>query len=400
MDRLCCCLLLPSVFAGLISTATAKVVLLKIHSSLLFDPFIHSFIQPTILQLAIQYSQQLSISIYIQRRMRSARPTSMRCFRSAGKREPCTHPKKNQQIQQARYSSTGHQQHRPNPSCAVRCYDSHFRLSTRLAFEWRNHNRPSTSYFRAFSVKPAATADETNYQTEREEPTIKNLEGNESTTCIEAGEFHSPFLGPCHSQLAVTPTPRGYAFEIMLRPRQEQHQKQQRQFSQSSSGDGTNDPIAAATSSASARHLESGSDNMEARKEQRKERRRRLAVYYPYNEQDIRRKQKIRKERKRKRTIANVNRALLGNVVIAGSKLAAWFCSQSSSMMSEFIHSVVDCANQYLLLQGLRDSSNAPDRKHPYGYGKSVYFWALVSALGTFFMGFGISMSHAWGELM
>ena len=29
------------------------------------------------------------------------------------------------------------------------------------------------------------------------------------------------------------------------------------------------------------------------------------------------------------------------------------------------------------------------------GYGKSVYFWALVSALGTFFMGAGISMSHS-----
>jgi solute carrier family 30 (zinc transporter), member 9 len=131
-----------------------------------------------------------------------------------------------------------------------------------------------------------------------------------------------------------------------------------------------------------------------------KERRRRLTVVYPYSEQDILRKQHIRKELARERTVANVNRALLGNVIIASAKLAAWFSSQSSSMMSEFIHSCVDCANQYLLLKGLQDSSNVADRKHPYGYGKSVYFWALVSALGTFFMGCGVSMSHAWGELM
>lgn len=33
------------------------------------------------------------------------------------------------------------------------------------------------------------------------------------------------------------------------------------------------------------------------------------------------------------------------------------------------------------------------------GYGKSIYFWALVSALGTFFMGAGISMTHSIQEL-
>jgi len=69
-------------------------------------------------------------------------------------------------------------------------------------------------------------------------------------------------------------------------------------------------------------------------------------------------------------------------------------------MLSEFIHSCVDCGNQGLLLVGLRDSNNEPDRKHPYGYGKSVYFWALVSALGTFFLGAGVSMTHSIGEIL
>jgi zinc transporter 9 len=38
--------------------------------------------------------------------------------------------------------------------------------------------------------------------------------------------------------------------------------------------------------------------------------------------------------------------------------------------------------------------------RHPYGYGKNIYFWALVSALGTFFLGAGVSMTHAIGDLM
>uniref|UniRef100_A0A7S2M4U9 Cation efflux protein transmembrane domain-containing protein n=1 Tax=Skeletonema marinoi TaxID=267567 RepID=A0A7S2M4U9_9STRA len=99
-------------------------------------------------------------------------------------------------------------------------------------------------------------------------------------------------------------------------------------------------------------------------------------------------------------TTQNVQRALAGNFVIAVAKLAAAISSGSSAMLSEFVHSVVDCGNQALLLVGLNSSQHAPDRSHPYGYGKAIYFWALVSALGTFFLGAGVSMTHAVGELM
>ncbi|KAL7500876.1 hypothetical protein ACHAWT_010377 [Skeletonema menzelii] len=99
-------------------------------------------------------------------------------------------------------------------------------------------------------------------------------------------------------------------------------------------------------------------------------------------------------------TTQNVQRALAGNFIIAAAKLAAAISSGSSAMLSEFVHSVVDCGNQALLLVGLNSSQHAPDRSHPYGYGKAIYFWALVSALGTFFLGAGVSMTHAVGELM
>ena len=114
----------------------------------------------------------------------------------------------------------------------------------------------------------------------------------------------------------------------------------------------------------------------------------------------IRRRQQNSWELAREKTKENVQRALAGNVAICAAKLAAFLSSGSSSMFSEFIHSVVDCGNQSLLLLGLRDAGNRADRKHPYGYGKSIYFYALVSALGTFFLGAGVSGTQAWGELM
>eukprot|EP00968_Pinguiococcus_pyrenoidosus_P025973 scaffold7041_cov311-Pinguiococcus_pyrenoidosus.AAC.13 len=69
-------------------------------------------------------------------------------------------------------------------------------------------------------------------------------------------------------------------------------------------------------------------------------------------------------------------------------------------MLSEAIHSVVDTANQGLLLYGLQAARNSPDKQHPYGYGRSVYFWSLVSALSTFWAGAGFSMFAALGNLM
>ena len=110
--------------------------------------------------------------------------------------------------------------------------------------------------------------------------------------------------------------------------------------------------------------------------------------------------QDLKKEQHRMKTATNVYRALWGNVIICVAKFGAWTTSGSSGMLAEFIHSVVDCGNQALLLVGLSSSSMSADRKHPYGYGKNIYFFALISALGTFFMGAGVSMTNAVGDLM
>ena len=92
--------------------------------------------------------------------------------------------------------------------------------------------------------------------------------------------------------------------------------------------------------------------------------------------------------------------ALSGNLLITTLKFAAYSSSGSLAMWSEAIHSLVDSGNQALLLIGLRDVGRLGDSKHAYGYGKSVYFWSLVSALGTFWLGAGVSMSHSVGALV
>ncbi|GBQ71790.1 cation efflux system protein [Ameyamaea chiangmaiensis NBRC 103196] len=82
--------------------------------------------------------------------------------------------------------------------------------------------------------------------------------------------------------------------------------------------------------------------------------------------------------------------ALLVNVSIAIVKAIASALSGSAAMFAETIHSFVDCANQLLMLLGIRRARRAPDERHPLGYHREIYFWSFVVAL-FIFAGGGVS---------
>jgi zinc transporter 9 len=86
--------------------------------------------------------------------------------------------------------------------------------------------------------------------------------------------------------------------------------------------------------------------------------------------------------------------AIGANSVVAVAKLGAFGMTGSGAMLSEGIHSVADVANQCLLALGLSRSRRSADDDHPYGYDKERFVWALISAVGIFFIGCGVTIYH------
>lgn len=81
-------------------------------------------------------------------------------------------------------------------------------------------------------------------------------------------------------------------------------------------------------------------------------------------------------------------------------KLFAWLYTGSHSMFSECIHSLADTINQLILAYGIHKSIQIADSYHPYGYSNMKYVASLISGVGIFCVGTGLSFYHGCLGLM
>ena len=92
--------------------------------------------------------------------------------------------------------------------------------------------------------------------------------------------------------------------------------------------------------------------------------------------------------------------ALAANVGVACAKFAAAAFTGSSSMFSESVHSVADCANEIVLMFGDRASDRKSKGDHPFGMHRAKYLASFIVATLLFFVGGVFAVSQATKKLI
>ncbi|MEU1385763.1 MULTISPECIES: cation diffusion facilitator family transporter [unclassified Nonomuraea] len=104
-------------------------------------------------------------------------------------------------------------------------------------------------------------------------------------------------------------------------------------------------------------------------------------------------------EEKSGESLATVLVAGAANLTIALAKLVAGLIGGSAAMLSEAAHSAADTMTELLLLVSVRRAGKPPDERHPFGYGKAGFFWAMMAAVATLVGGAGFSVTHGLHEI-
>lgn len=91
--------------------------------------------------------------------------------------------------------------------------------------------------------------------------------------------------------------------------------------------------------------------------------------------------------------------AFLANMGIAVTKFIGFLITGSSSLLAEAIHSVADSSNQGLLVLGGKRAQKPATDLHPYGFGRSRYFWSFVVAIVLFSAGGLFALYEGWHKV-
>lgn len=78
------------------------------------------------------------------------------------------------------------------------------------------------------------------------------------------------------------------------------------------------------------------------------------------------------------------------------TNIAVAIISGSAVILATALRGVADLMTTGFLLIGLRQSKRRADKRHKYGYGRELYFWAFLSSIAMLTVTGGLSIHYGW----
>lgn len=78
---------------------------------------------------------------------------------------------------------------------------------------------------------------------------------------------------------------------------------------------------------------------------------------------------------------------IVANVFLAAFKAVIGFMSNSIAIMLDAVNNISDAASSLITIVGTKLAAKAPDKEHPFGYGRIEYMSAIIIAVIVFYAG-------------
>ena len=72
---------------------------------------------------------------------------------------------------------------------------------------------------------------------------------------------------------------------------------------------------------------------------------------------------------------------IIVDVVLVAFKMAVGFLSNSIAIIMDGVNNLTDAISLVVIIIGTKLANKAPDKKHPYGYGKIEYISSITVAI-------------------
>ena len=79
--------------------------------------------------------------------------------------------------------------------------------------------------------------------------------------------------------------------------------------------------------------------------------------------------------------------SILANIVLAGFKAFVGFLANSIAIISDAVNNLSDALSSIITIVGTKLAGKAPDKKHPYGYGRIEYMTSLIVSAIVLYVG-------------